>query len=117
MDAIEWIREERIDLLTDFAEAARSAARSPDPRDPESWSIRMHGLADRVRASDALLDAPADWQSILWDVWPFLEQISRVAVPIEAWEWLEAYAQRGCRGQSQAALVARVLSFRPTAIR
>lgn len=107
-----WVSEERNSLFYDFNSAARRAARTPYPSEPESWSIEMGHLADRIREADALLGTLADWREIPWDVWPYFEQITGRPLPAEAWEWMDRYQERNTVGHRLDS-VRWVLQFRP----
>lgn len=89
-----WVAEERKCLWSDFEAATRTAARAPDPRDPDPeshWSVHMWGVLERIRAADDLLGGKVSWEEVGWGVWPYWLAVYGVDVPAEGWEWLRRH--------------------------
>jgi hypothetical protein len=107
----EWVISEREALWADLQNASRRAIRAADPNNPETWSIEMHGIADRIRDADRLHGAPVAWQTIGWEAFPYYERVSGVPLSDEAWEWLAEYITRDHKYQPISA--ERALQFRP----
>lgn len=62
-----WLRaavtDELVALWSDFDQAVRYAARPPVPAHPESWSINMHWIAERIEGLTVLVGSPR-WQDV-----------------------------------------------------